>query len=92
MAILLCGTLEYLTSFIMEKLFHLRWWDYSKKKININGRVCLDTVIPFGILGVVILYISNPFLLEKLNLLPESVLTIIFYFLFFIFLIDISFL
>ena len=88
MAILLCGTLEYLTSFIMEKLFHLRWWDYSKKKININGRVCLDTVIPFGILGVVILYISNPFLLEKLNLLPESVLTIIFYFLFFIFLID----
>ena len=30
----------------MEKIFRLRWWDYSKKKFNINGRVCLDTIIP----------------------------------------------
>ena len=58
MAILLCGILEYLTSFFMEKIFHLRWWDYSKKKFNINGRVCLDTIIPFGVLGMVIIYIN----------------------------------
>ena len=39
-AIVTCS-LEYFTSYIMEKLFHARWWDYSKRKFNINGRVCL---------------------------------------------------
>ena len=48
MAIVLCGTLEYLTSYVMEKVFHARWWDYSQRKFNINGRVCLYTIIPFA--------------------------------------------
>ncbi len=89
MTILLCGILEYSTSYVMEKLFHLRWWDYSKKKWNINGRVCLDTIIPFGILGMIILYISNPFLLDKIEKIPSLTLTILFYILAVVFLIDI---
>lgn len=79
MAMLICGILEYLTSYFMEKVFKARWWDYSKKKYNINGRVCLDTIIPFGILGLFIMYISNPFLLSKLELLPELWLNILFW-------------
>ena len=55
----------------MEKIFKARWWDYSQKKFNINGRVCLDTIIPFGILGIFIMYVSNPFLLSKIEQLPE---------------------
>lgn len=89
MAILLCGTLEYITSFLMEKIFHLRWWDYSDKKININGRVCLNTVIPFGILGMVIMYFTNPFLLDKLNMLSTTSLNIIFYIFLVIYIADI---
>ena len=50
MALIICGILEYVTSYLMEKIFHARWWDYSNKKYNINGRVCLDTIIPFGLL------------------------------------------
>ena len=88
MAILICGTLEYLTSFFMEKIYHLRWWDYSNKKFNINGRVCLDTIIPFGILGTTIMYVTNPFFLDKLNMIPNNTLNIIFYILFAIFTID----
>ncbi len=88
MAILLCGVLEYLTSYGMEKIFHLRWWDYSKKKFNINGRVCLDTIIPFGVLGVIIMYITNPFILDKLHLLSNKSLNIIFYIVLFIYLVD----
>lgn len=88
MAILVCGILEYLTSFLMEKIFHLRWWDYSQKKFNINGRVCLDTIIPFGILGMIIIYISNPFLLDKISIMPENYLTIIFSVLLVIFITD----
>lgn len=79
MAILVCGTLEYLTSYFMEKIYHARWWDYSQKKFNINGRVCLDTIIPFGLLGMFIIYISNPFIIGKIKLLPEMWMNILFW-------------
>ena len=88
MAILLCGTLEYLTSYFMEKIYHARWWDYSQRKFNINGRVCLNTIIPFGLLGMFIMYISNPFLIGKLEALPEQTLNILFWTLLAIFVID----
>ena len=68
MSMFICMTLEYLTSYVMEKLFNGRWWDYSDKKFNINGRVCLETTIPFGLGGMAIMYIVNPFLDKILNL------------------------
>lgn len=88
MAILVCGVLEYFTSYIMEKLFKARWWDYSQRKFNINGRVCLNTIIPFGLLGLFITYISNPFFLDILNKLPFTLLVILSSCLFVIFIID----
>ena len=45
---LLTTSLEYLTSCAMEKLFHARWWDYSKRFLNIHGRVCLRGFVAFG--------------------------------------------
>lgn len=48
--------IEYITSFVLEKIFKRRWWDYSRKKYNINGRVCLDNLIIFSISSI---YISN---------------------------------
>lgn len=80
MTILICGILEYLTSYAMEKLFKARWWDYSKKAFNINGRVCLSTIIPFGILGLFITYITNPFfigILDKINIKAINITAII---------------
>ena len=62
LAMVVCGTLEYLTSYLMEKLFHARWWDYSQKKFNLNGRVCADTLIPFGLLGLGMVYFVKPLL------------------------------
>ncbi|MFR3797856.1 MAG: putative ABC transporter permease [Christensenellales bacterium] len=52
LALVLCGTLEYITSWLMEKLFHARWWDYSQKHFNINGRVCASNLLAFGVMGV----------------------------------------
>ena len=77
MAILVCGILEYFTSYFMEKFFHARWWDYSQRIFNINCRVCLNTIIPFGLLGMFIMYVSNPFLISKLEALPEVYLNIL---------------
>ena len=76
-AILICGVLEYLTSYLMEKIFNARWWDYSNNKFNINGRVCLETIVPFGILGLVLIYVINPFIFDNLSKVPTNVINII---------------
>ena len=80
-SILICSLIEYFTSYFMEKLFKARWWDYSSKKFNINGRICLETMVPFGILGTLIIYILNPFVMSFLNLCPywlQIVLAVLF--------------
>lgn len=77
LAILICGTLEYFTGYIMEKLFNARWWDYSKKKFNINGRVCLDTLIPFGVIATFIICKVNPNLFRIFYNLNEKNLHIV---------------
>ena len=88
MAILICSILEYFTSFFMEKIFHARWWDYTNRKFNINGRICLETMIPFGILGSLIIYIVNPFYTGILNSFTQDTLNTISIILLFIFLAD----
>ena len=88
MALIICGILEYVTSYLMEKIFHARWWDYSNKKYNINGRVCLDTIIPFGLLGLIIMYVTNPFFIEKYQSIAETGLNILFWTILILFLID----
>ncbi len=71
----ICGTLEYLTSYFMEKIFKARWWDYSNKKFNINGRICLETLIPFGLISVFVICVLNPWILDKLYIIPKNILT-----------------
>lgn len=74
MIILTCSTLEYITSFTLEKIFSTRWWDYSRRKFNINGRICLETMIPFGVIGMIILYILNPIIFNFLEKIHPSIL------------------
>ena len=77
LAILICGTLEYAVSVMMEKLFHARWWDYSRKRFNLNGRVCANTLIPFGLLGLIMVYWGKPTLFGLFALLSEELLDIL---------------
>lgn len=88
MSIIICGVLEYLTSFFMEKIFNARWWDYSKRKFNINGRICLENLVLFGIASCFIVYIVNPFIMQKIELIPELVQNIVIVVLLLIHLID----
>ena len=67
----------------MEKLFKARWWDYTHYKFNLNGRICAETMIPFGILGVLVVYYLNPFFSKNIN-----VSDIIFYIILIIFVVD----
>ena len=85
LGIVLCDIVEYITSYVMEKLFNARWWNYSNRKFNINGRVCLETLIPFGIFGSLILLVVNPFVVSIFNKIPDNifkVITILFFIIF----------
>lgn len=88
MSTIICSIIEYLTSYFMEKKYHARWWDYSNKKFNINGRICLETLIPFGILGVAIMYGTNPILFKLYNQIPQLVINILTFILFIGFIVD----
>lgn len=69
---ILASVLEYITSYILEKLFHMKWWDYSKHKFNINGRVCLLNSVLFGILSLVIVEVIEPMLRGIVRSIPDK--------------------
>lgn len=52
---LVSAVAEYATSWVLEKRFHARWWDYSRMPFNINGRICLPASIGFGLVGILII-------------------------------------
>ena len=76
-SIFICSILEYTTSFVMEKMFHARWWDYSNRRFNINGRICLETMIPFGILGSLVILFVHPFIVNLISKLNSNFIIII---------------
>ena len=67
----ICGALEYFTSWYMEKLFHARWWDYSQKPMNLNGRVWIGNLILFGIASVAVVRIIDPVYFPLIEKLPS---------------------
>ena len=88
LAVVVCSIIEYLVSYLMEKLFNARWWDYSNRKFNIDGRVCLENSIWFGLLGTLLIYVVNPFLYNLISKMSDNVLLIVGSFLLIIFVID----
>ncbi|MBR3146248.1 MAG: putative ABC transporter permease [Bacilli bacterium] len=73
----LCSVIEYFTSLLMEKIFKLRWWDYSKYKFNINGRICLRNSFLFGLGGILIVRYVQPLLNNLLLSLSNDTIIII---------------
>lgn len=70
LSVFLGGLIEYIASYILEKIYDARWWDYSDMKLNLNGRICLTSCTTFGILGLIYVYIFNgPYigLLKSIN-------------------------
>ena len=60
-SIVLCGTLEYTASWAMETLSGgMRWWDYSGYFLNLNGRICAEGLLLFGVAGTIVVYVLAP--------------------------------
>lgn len=66
--------LEYGTSWVMEKLFHARWWDYSDKPLNVNGRIYAPGIALFGVMMLAVVHVAQPALASLTDLAPPDVL------------------
>lgn len=87
---LTCTVLEYITHFVLEKLFHSTWWDYSFKKFNIKGRVCLQNSLLFGVGVVLIVRVFQPWLIVWTAKVPNTVLYWIVFVLYTVLIIDLT--
>lgn len=88
LVMLLCGVIEYITSFVLELLTGLKYWDYAGHFLNINGRICLENLIQFGFGGLLCVYWLAPKINKILEKCKKKYLLIIFLVLFTLFTLD----
>lgn len=88
-AMIVTSVLEYFTSWLLEVLFHAKWWDYSDFKYNIKGRVSLVGAVIFGALSVVLIKILHPFIAGQTDSLSANALFATVFVLFTVLLVDI---
>ena len=69
---LLTSVLEYITGFLLEKVFHDRWWDYSNKPFNIHGYVCLKFSIYWGLACTFIMKVIHPIIYRGITWIPHT--------------------
>jgi uncharacterized membrane protein len=69
---------EYGTGLLLETLFHTKYWDYSDHRFHLQGRVCLENSMMFGIMGIITVEYLQPFLLSLLLLIPQHTLNWLF--------------
>lgn len=68
-----CGVIEYVTSWLMEVIYHTRWWDYSDCMFNLNGRIFLGGLLGFGAAGYLFVYGLLPILTKQYRKMPAKV-------------------
>ena len=66
----LVTVLEWLTGFLLDKIFHHRWWDYSNMPLNIGGYVCLLFSLIWGVICVFIVQVFHPIVHKMLTWIP----------------------
>ncbi len=91
MAVIVTTAIEYITAVILENAFHLKWWDYSNYKFNYKGRICVLNSTLFGLLSLFLIEILQPFVVEKVSLIPYTYAVILTLIIIVIFAIDFTF-
>lgn len=86
--VLVSSFTEYFVSLVLEVIFDARWWDYSFKKFNLNGRICLENSLLFGVLAVIVYYLYIPFRVYLVSICNPLLLRIIVYSIFLVISID----
>lgn len=74
LSVLVTGVLEYVTGLAMWQIWHQRWWDYTGLFLNIEGFVCLRSVISFGLGGLLLIYLIEPALSRLVSKWPRRLI------------------
>jgi uncharacterized membrane protein len=72
-SVLITSTLEFFTHLALDKIFHIKLWDYSEMRFNLQGRICLLNSILFGGLGLLLIYVLHPAFVKLLIAIPHDV-------------------
>lgn len=64
--------IEWLTGYLMDKIFHHKWWDYSNQPLNIGGYVCLLFSLIWGVACVAIVKVIHPLIYKTLSFIPVT--------------------
>ena len=81
---LFASVLEFVTGFLLEKIFHNKWWDYSDVPFNIMGYICLKFSIYWGLGGVLMFTTIHPMIYSLVKMIPH-IAGVIFMVVFYIF-------
>lgn len=68
----LVTVLEGLTGYLMDKIFHHKWWDYTNQLLNIGGYVCLIFSLVWGVACVLIVRVIHPVIHKILTFIPHT--------------------
>lgn len=88
MGLVIASFVEYITSLILEKLFKVRWWDYSDRTLNIDGRVCLLNSVLFGFCCIFLIVFLNPCVERIISHIPSTISNLVAIILFILFFLD----
>ncbi|MBQ8093372.1 MAG: DUF975 family protein [Clostridia bacterium] len=72
--VILSAIVEYGTSVVLEVMYGQKWWDYSGYFLNLNGRICAEGLLVFGIGGIVVVYLVAPVMDDYLARIRSSVI------------------
>lgn len=72
-AVILVTVLEYITGFILERIFDCKWWDYSDNALNLQGYICLKYSLLWGALTFMLVQVIHPAILTLVFSIPASV-------------------
>ncbi|MEQ8199925.1 MAG: putative ABC transporter permease [Syntrophomonadaceae bacterium] len=71
--VVLTSVLEYITGWFLELIFHHKWWDYSNRRFNVQGRICLRFSLYWGFGGILLLKVVHPRIEELVNRIPADI-------------------
>ncbi|WP_352419159.1 hypothetical protein [Proteiniborus sp.] len=72
-ALFVTSVLEYITGYLLEKIFHAKWWDYSNEPYNLSGYVCLSFSVIWGVVASIVVLFIHPFIKGLIHSIPTSI-------------------
>lgn len=72
-SVILTTALEFVTGFILEKIFNEKWWDYSDEHFNIKGYICLKFSLMWGLACIIVVRVIHPLIIKFVDFVPRLI-------------------